>query len=41
MTSQFEGYLASIHDQEIPTKYLINKRQKEAGKEATCDTKCR
>ena len=22
MTSQFEGYLALIHDQEIPTKYL-------------------
>ena len=41
MTSQFEGYLASIHDQEIPTKYLINKRQKEAGKETTCNTKCR
>ena len=41
MTSQFEGYLASIHDQEIPTKYLINKRQKEAGKEATYNTKCR
>ena len=41
MTSQFEGYLASKHDQEIPTKYLINKRQKEAGKEVTCNTKCR
>ena len=41
MTSQYEGYLASIHDQEIPTKYLINKRQKEAGKETTCNTKCR
>ena len=39
MTSQFEGYLASMHDQEIATKYLINKRQKEAGKEITCDTK--
>ena len=41
MASQFEGYLASIHDQEIPAKYLINKRQKEAGKETTCNTKCR
>ena len=40
MTSQFEGYLASIHDQEIATKYLIKKQQKEAGKEATCNTKC-
>ena len=41
MTSQFEGYLASIHDQEIPTKYLINKPQKEAGKETTCNSKYR
>ena len=41
MTSQFEGYLAPIHDQEIPTKYVINKWQKEAGKETTCNTKCR
>ena len=32
MTSQFEGYSASIHDQEIPMKYLISKWQKEAGK---------
>ena len=31
MTSQFEGYLASIHDQD----------QKKAGKEITCDTKCK
>ena len=41
MMSQFEGHLASIHDQEIPTKYLINKQQKEAGKETTCNTECR
>ena len=39
--SQFEGYLVSIHDREIPTKYLITKLQMEAGKEATCNTKCR
>ena len=39
MKSQFEGYLASIHDQKIPTKYLINIRQKEAGKETICNTK--
>ena len=41
ITSKFEGYLASIHDQEIPTKCLINKQQKEVGKETTCNTKCR
>ena len=40
-TSQFEGYSASIHDQEIPTKYFINKRQNKAGKEVPCNTKCR
>ena len=40
ITSQFEGYLASLHDQEIPTKYLINKRQKEAGKEVTQYRRC-
>ena len=27
MTSHFEGYLAAIWDQEIPTKYLKHKRQ--------------
>ena len=41
MTSQFRGYLASIHGQEIPAKYLMNKRQKEARKETTCNTKLR
>ena len=40
--SQFEGYLASIHGWEFPTKYqnTINKWQEEAGKETTCNTKC-
>ena len=33
MTSQFEGYLASIRDQEIAIKYLINKRPKVADKD--------
>ena len=39
--SQFECYLASINDEEIPRKYLISKRKKESGKEATYNTKCR
>ena len=30
-----------MHNQEIPAKYLINKRQKEAGEETACNTKCR
>ena len=41
MVPQFEGYIASIHDQENPTKYLINKWEKDTGKETTCNTACR
>ena len=41
MVPQFEGYIASIHDQENSTKYLINKWGKDTGKETTCNTACR
>ena len=41
VSSHFEGYLNAIHDQEIPTKFLINKRQRDSGQEPTCNTKCR
>ena len=41
LTSHFEGYIAAIQDQEIPTKYLLNKRARDAGKEPPCDNKCR
>ena len=41
LTSYFEGYIAAIKDQEIPTKYLLNKRARNAGKEPACDNKCR
>ena len=41
LTSHFEGYIAAIQEQIIPTKYLINKRPKDAGKEPPCDNKCR
>ena len=40
-SSHFKGYLNAIHDQEIPTKLLINKRQRDSGQEPTCKTKCR
>ena len=30
MTSYFEGYIATIQEQEIPTKYLLNKRARDA-----------
>lgn len=41
MTLQFKFYLVPKHDQEIPTKYLIDKRQQNIGKETTCNSKCR
>ena len=39
LTSHFEGYIAAIQDQEIPTKYLLNKRARDAGKEPPCNNK--
>ena len=41
LTSYFEGYIAAIQEQEIPTKYLINKRARDVGKEPSCDNKYR
>ena len=40
LISHFEGYIVAIQEQEIPTKYLINKRARDAGKEPPCDNKC-
>ena len=40
MTSHFEGYYSAIHDQELPTKYLENKRDRDDGKQSTCINKC-
>ena len=40
-TSHFEAYINTIHDQEIPTKFLINKREKDNNQEITCNNKCR
>ena len=41
MTSYFEGYLAAIPDQEIPTKLLKHKRQIDAGITPAGNNKCR
>ena len=41
LTSHFQDYIAAIQEKEIPAKYLINKRARDAGKEPTCDNKCR
>ena len=40
LISHFEGYIVAIQEQEIPTKYLINKRARDAEKEPPCDNKC-
>ena len=41
MTSHFEGYLAAIRDQEIPTKFLKHRRQLDAGIAPAGNNKCR
>ena len=42
VTSQLEeNYLSAIQDQELPTKYLRNKRDRDSGKTPDCDNKCR
>ena len=41
LTSHFEGYITAIQEQEVPTKYLINKRIRDAWKEPPCDNKRR
>ena len=41
LASHFEGYIAATQEQEIPTKYLINKRARDTGKKPPCDNKCR
>ena len=41
LTSHFEGYIAAIQEQEIPTKYLINKRARDAAKKPPSDNKYR
>ena len=38
ITSEFEGYMFSVQEQEISTKYLINKRYHNIPQ---CDNKCR
>ena len=41
ITSELEGYLHAIQEQGISTKYLMNKRDKDAGKIPKTDSKCR
>ena len=41
ITSQFEGYLGVIQDQEMPIKLLVYKRQIKSGQLPTANDKCR
>ena len=41
VTSQLESYQFTIQDQELPTKYLKNKRTRDSGKTPDCNNKCR
>ena len=39
--SQLQNYNPKIQDQELPTKYLKNKRARDSGKTPDCKNKCR
>ena len=41
ITSQFEGYLGAIQDQETSTKFLVHKRQIDSDQSPTTNDKCR
>ena len=41
ITQQFEGYLGAIQDQEVPTKFLVHKRQIDSGQSPATNNKCR
>ena len=39
ITSDSEGYMGAITEQELPTKYIRNKRDRASGKTPTCNNK--
>ena len=41
LTSNFAAYACAIQEQEISTKYLINKRQRDSGVQPTVNNRCR
>ena len=41
ITSDLEGYMGTITEQELPAKYIRNKRERDSGKTPTCNNKCR
>ena len=41
LTSEVENYISAVHDQELPTKFLKNKRDRDIEKNPNCNNKCR
>ena len=41
ITSDLEGYMGTFTEQELPTKYITNKRERDSGETPTCNNKCR
>ena len=41
VSSQLKNYHSPIQEQELPTKYLKNKRARDSGKTLDCNSKCR
>ena len=41
ITSDLEGYKSTVNEQELPTKYIRNKRERGSGKTPTYNNKCR
>ena len=41
LTSEVENYISVVHDQEFPTKFLKNKRDRDIEKNPNCNNKCR
>ena len=41
ITSDLEGYTGTVTEQELPTKYIRNKRDSDSGKTPACNNICR
>ena len=41
LISEVENYTYVVQEQELPTKFLKNKRNKDSGKNPNCNNKCR
>ena len=41
LTAEVENYMSVVQDQELPTQFLKNKRERDSGKNLCCNNKCR